>query len=152
MQPTTTFPAPLPAVSRRSRLWLGVTVVVFAWSAVELVSLLSRHTTGAQLYGVLVAALAVIAGAASVYLAASTRRQVWATWAVVALWAFIALGGLAGVVAHVVGPVPGHGPVDTRPRPIPAPLIFTALGAVGSVAVYRGQRGAGGRFIERSKE
>jgi hypothetical protein len=126
--------------------------VVFAWSAVELVSLLSRHTTGAQLYGVLVAALAVVAAAASVYLAASTRRRTWAMWAVVALWAFIALGGLAGVVAHVVGPVPGHGPVDTRPRPVPAPLIFTALGAVGSVAVYRGQRGAGGRFIERSKE
>ena len=152
MQPTTVFSAPLPAVTRRSRLWLGVSVVVFAWSAVELVSLLSRHTTGAELYGVLVAALAVVAGAVSVYLVASTRRRPWATWAVIALWVLIGLGGLAGVAAHVIGPVPGHGPVDTRPRPIPAPLIFTALGAVGSVAVYRGQRAAGRQLVERSEE
>ncbi|HEX5014202.1 MAG TPA: hypothetical protein VFV72_08590 [Candidatus Limnocylindrales bacterium] len=152
MQPTAAYRAPLIAASRRSALWLGVSVVVFAWSTVEFVSLLTRHTTGAELYGVLVAALAVVAGALTVYLVASTRRRVFATWAVIALWGFIALGGLAGVVAHVVGPVPGHGPVDTRPRPIPAPLIFTVLGAVGGVAVHRGQRATGGRLIERSTE
>jgi hypothetical protein len=40
----------------------------------------------------------------------------------------------------MVGPVAGHGPVDLRPRPFGAPLIFTLLGLVGSAALWFGQR------------
>jgi hypothetical protein len=60
--------------------------------------------------------------------------------AVLVLWAVVALGGLAGMIAHIVGPVPGHGPMDLRPRPIPAPLVFTLLGCVGALALSRGRR------------
>jgi hypothetical protein len=117
-----------------------VSVVVLGWSLVELVGLAGRHTVGAEIYGVLVAALAAVAGGLSVALLASTRRRVVASAAVLLLWAVVALGGVAGVVAHVVGPSPGHGPVDARPRPVAAPLIFTVLGVVGGAALYIGQR------------
>jgi hypothetical protein len=63
-------------------------------------------------------------------------------WATVAVWS---LGRgrarrLAGTVAHIVGPVPGHGPIDLRPRPILAPLIFTLFGLAGGAALWFGQR------------
>ena len=37
-------------------------------------------------------------------------------------------------------PDPAHGPVDPRPRPAGAPLIFTLLGVVGGGALFYGQR------------
>jgi hypothetical protein len=71
--------------------------------------------------------------------------------AVLVVWAVVALGGIAGTVAHVVGPPIGEGPVDARPRPIPAPLVFTLLGLVGGAALLLGQR-ATFRSLRRSWE
>jgi hypothetical protein len=117
-----------------------MSLALLAWSVVELVSLVFRHTTGAELYGVLVAFLAVVAGSLTLYLTRSAAPQTWLMIAVVVLWAVIAIGGLAGVYAHIVGPVPGHGAVDLRPRPLFAPLAFTAMGVVGELVLWLGRR------------
>jgi 4-amino-4-deoxy-L-arabinose transferase-like glycosyltransferase len=117
-----------------------VTVVVLGWSALELINLAVKHTTGPEIYGVLTAALATGAGVASVALLRSTRPQLLVVAAVLVLWAVIAIAGVAGSVAHIVGPVAGHGQVDLRPRPIAAPLIFTVLGVVGGATLFVGQR------------
>jgi hypothetical protein len=124
----------------RRRVWIITAIVVLGWSMVELVSLLSRHTTGPELYGVVVAGLAVTAGVLNMALLRSEQRRLWATVAVLVLWSVVALGGIAGTVAHIIGPVAGHGPIDLRPRPIPAPLIFTLLGLAGGAALWFGQR------------
>jgi hypothetical protein len=126
----------------RTRFWVSfvATGLVTAWSVVEVVSLLTRHTTGPELYGILVAVLSATAGIASLALVASGRKRLLATIAVLALWAVVALGGIAGTYAHIVGAPPGEGPVDPRPRPVSAPLIFTALGVVGGAALFYGQR------------
>jgi 4-amino-4-deoxy-L-arabinose transferase-like glycosyltransferase len=136
----------------RHRAALIVTVVVLGWSIVELVNLAFNHTTGPELYGVLVAALSVGAAVLSVLLLRSDERRLWFVLPLVGLWAVIALGGIAGSLAHVIGPVAGHGPVDPRPRPVAAPLIFTLLGLVGGASLWLGQRTGGGtaRNIERS--
>lgn len=142
----------------RRRASLVVTIVVLGWSSKEMIGLGLTHTTGAELYGVAVAAAAVVAGILSVTLLTSTPRRIAAianptllrsprtrvlvSIAVLALWAVIAIGGVAGTVAHIVGPVPGHGPVDLRPRPVAAPLVFTLLGLVGGAALFLGRRTA----------
>ena len=90
----------------RRRVWILIAIVVLGWSIVELVSLLSRHTTGPELYGVVVAGLAVAAGVLNLALLRSEQRRLWATVAVLILWGVVALGGLAGTVAHIIGPVP----------------------------------------------
>jgi hypothetical protein len=118
---------------------LLVTLVVLGWSIKYLVTLAVTHTTGPELYGVLVAAVAVGAGLASVALVRSERPQTIATTVVLVLWILVAIAGIAGTVAHIVGPVAGHGPVDLRPRPVTAPLVFTALGSFGGGALARGQ-------------
>jgi len=120
--------------------WLLVSLGVLGWSLVELVNLALVHTIGPELYGVLAAALASGAALASVALLRATPVRVVVTGAVLVLWAMVALGGVAGTIAHIVGPVPGHGPVDLRPRPIAAPLVFTLLGIVGGAALLLGQR------------
>jgi hypothetical protein len=71
---------------------------------------------------------------------------------VIVLWALISLGGVAGTIAHAVGPVPGHGPIDPRPRPVFAPLVFTLLGTVGGTALFLGQRAAIRRARNHEKE
>jgi hypothetical protein len=120
--------------------WLVLSIVVLAWSVSELGSLVVNHNTGAELYGVLTAALAVAAGGANVALLRSPRTQIVLTAAVLVVWAVVAVGGFAGMIAHMVGPVPGHGPMDLRPRPVAAPLVFTLLGSLGAMALFRGQR------------
>jgi hypothetical protein len=117
-----------------------VAIVVLGWSLVELVNLVAVHTTGPELYGVLVAAVAVVVGVLSLAALRSSERPLWATVGLLILWAVVALGGLAGVVAHVIGPAAGHGPVDPRPRPLAAPLVFTLLGLAGAAALWLGQR------------
>jgi 4-amino-4-deoxy-L-arabinose transferase-like glycosyltransferase len=132
------------AARTRRRIALVLSFVVLAWSIVELTSLVFRHTTGPELYGVLVAALAVVAGVLNLVALSGQRRRAWVIAAVV-LWALVALGGLAGVGAHLIGPSPEHGPVDLRPRPTLAPLVFTALGAVGGLVVIVGRRAGADR-------
>ncbi len=120
--------------------WQLMSVVVLGWSIDYTVTLAVVHHTGPELYGVLTAALSTGAAAANLALLRSPRVRLIATAAVVLLWAIVALGGVAGTIAHVVGPVPGHGPMDLRPRPIAAPLVFTLLGTVGAAALGLGQR------------
>src|SRR5262249_22236112 len=63
----------------RRRIALFGAVVVAGWSLVELVGLVfNDHTTGPELYGVLVAALAVGAGALTLWLLVSGRKPAWA--------------------------------------------------------------------------
>src|SRR5512141_3158999 len=97
---------------RRSLL---MSVAVLGWSIDYTVTLAVVHNTGPALYGVLTAALSTLAAVANLVLLRSPRVRVIATAAVVVLWAVVALGGLAGTVAHIVGPVAGHGPMDLRP-------------------------------------
>jgi Na+/H+ antiporter NhaA len=124
---------------------LIMSIVVLGWSIKYTVSLGLDHTTGPEVYGVLTAALSTGAALATLALLRSSRMSTIVVGAVLVLWAVVALGGVAGTIAHVVGPVAGHGPVDLRPRPIPAPLIFTVLGVVGSTALVLGRRAAGRR-------
>jgi drug/metabolite transporter (DMT)-like permease len=136
-----------PRSRRRHRAAQVVTLVVLGWSIVELANLVSVHTTGPELYGVLVAALSVTAAVLSILLLRSDERQLRYVLPLVGLWAVVALGGIGGSVAHIVGPVAGHGPVDPRPRPVAAPLIFTLLGVVAGAASWLGQS-RGGRGQE----
>ena len=129
-----------PRGRTRRRALMIVTVVVLGWSIVELANLTFTHTTGPELYGVLVAALSVGAAVLSVLLLRTDERRLWYVLPLVGLWALVALGGIAGSVAHIVGPVASHGPVDPRPRPVAAPLIFTLLGLLGGAALWLGQR------------
>jgi hypothetical protein len=119
---------------------LAVSVVVLGWSLVETMNLVVVHTTGPEIYGVLTAALGTVAAAANVGLLRSPRVRLIATAIVLVMWAVVAFGGLAGTVAHIVGPVPGHGPIDLRPRPVAAPLVFTLLGFVGAASLVLGRR------------
>jgi hypothetical protein len=137
-----------PILTKRSATYLVPTAVVSFWSIKYVIDLSLTHTTGPEIYGVLVAALSATAALISLAMHLSGRRRVLASVGVLVLWAVVALGGIAGTVAHVVGPVPGHGPVDLRPRPAPAPLVFTALGIVGGISLIRGQRHAATRDHE----
>ncbi len=117
-----------------------ISLVVLGWSIDYTVTLAVVHNTGAELYGVLTAAISTGAAAANLALLRSPRARRIATGVVLLLWTVVALAGLAGTIAHVIGPVPGHGPMDLRPRPIAAPLVFTLLGTVGAAALALGQR------------
>ncbi len=140
----------LRSVAERRSLFMSVAVL--GWSTKYFVALAIDHNTGAELYGVLVAALSIGAAVANLALLRSPRVQLIATTALFALWAVIALGGVAGTVAHIVGPVPGHGPMDLRPRPTAAPLIFTVLGSVGGLALFLGQRARTRRSLQSAEE
>jgi hypothetical protein len=124
----------------RYRLVLAVSLVVTGWSVIESISLGLRHTVGAEVYGVLVAGLAVVAGGLTVGLLVSTSRRAGLSLVALALWGVVAIGGVAGTFAHIVGPPPGHGPIDARPRPMTAPLVFTVLGVAGAAALLVGGR------------
>jgi hypothetical protein len=117
-----------------------MSAVVLGWSIYYTVTLAVIHNTGPELYGVLTAVLTTVAAGSNIGLLRSPRVRVIATGAVLVLWAVVALGGIAGTIAHLVGPVPGHGPIDLRPRPIAAPLVFALLGSVGAAALFFGQR------------
>ena len=138
--------------STRRRAALLAAIALQAWSIVELGSLLLRHTTGPEVYGVLVAALAVGAGAATLVLLAPARRRAVALIGALALWTVVGLGGLAGVAAHAIGTTPEHGPVDPRPRPLLAPLAFTGMGVAGVLTVILGYRAGIGQPRPSGKE
>ena len=129
------------ARTRRFTLFVS-TGLVLALSVAEFINLSGRHTVGAESYGLLIAGIAVAAGIFSLGLVLSPQTRVIATAAVLVLWAIVALGGIAGTYYHIVGVAPEYGPVDPRPRPIAAPLVFTLLGTVGGTALFFGQRGA----------
>ncbi len=129
--------------TRAGRFAVFVTIaVVLAVSVAEFINLAGRHTIGAESYGLLVAGLAVAAGILSLALVSSPRRWAIVTVAVVVLWVIVALGGVAGTYYHIVGVAPEYSPVDPRPRPVVAPLVFTLLGLVGGAALLVGQRSA----------
>jgi hypothetical protein len=130
------------ATNRRTAA-LAVEAVVFIYALVEVASLAVRHTTGPEIYGVVVALLAAVAGGVSVALLASRKRWLIATALVVVLWIIVGLGGIAGAVVHATGTGPEAGVVDSRPRPQGAPLIFTALAVVGGGVLVYGKRGSG---------
>ena len=98
----------------------------------------------------LVAVLAVVAAALALFAMRATTWQTGLTIAVAVLWAIVAIGGIAGVAAHIVGPVAGEGPVDPRPRPLLAPLAFTAMGVVGEIVLWIWRRRAGAAGSNRS--
>jgi hypothetical protein len=118
-----------------------VSLVALGASLYYTAVLAAVHNSGPELYGVLAAATSTGAAAANVAILRSSRSRRIATVVVIAIWAVVALAGIAGTVAHVIGPVAGHGPVDLRHRPITAPLVFTVLGAAGAAALVLGQRG-----------
>jgi hypothetical protein len=64
----------------------------------------------------------------------------------------VVLGGVIGTYYHIVGVAPEYGPVDPRPRPIAAPLVFTLLGIVGGSALLLGQRSALRRARNQEEE
>lgn len=140
----------------RARAWRGAlfvtTALVLALSVAEFINLSGRHMVGAESYGLLVAGFAVAAGILSLALVLSPQRRVIATAAVLVLWAIVALGGVAGTYYHIVGVAPEYGPVDPRPRPIAAPLVFTLLGTVGGTALFFGQRAAIRRARNQGEE
>jgi hypothetical protein len=119
---------------------LLTSIVLLGWSIDYTVTLVAVHNSGAELYGALTAALSSGAALANIGLLRLPRVRVVVTGAVALLWVVVALGGIAGTIAHIVGPVPGHGPMDLRPRPIAAPLVFTLLGSVGAASLVLGQR------------
>ena len=124
---------------------LFMSIAVLGWSTKYFVSMALTHTTGPEVYGVLTAAIAVAAGIGNLVLIRSSRVRrspllaLAVTAALIAVWVLVAFAGLGGTIAHVVGSM-GHGPVDPRPRPVPAPLIFTVLGTVGALAVVLAHR------------
>jgi len=139
--------------ARAGRFALFVTTaLVLALSVAEFINLSGRHMVGAESYGLLVAGIAVAAGIFSLGLVLSPQRRVIATAAVLVLWAIVALGGVAGTYYHIVGVAPEYGPVDPRPRPIAAPLVFTLLGTVGGTALFFGQRAAIRRARNQGEE
>ena len=151
--PDVTLVAPAAARGRtRHRVALLVTFVITVWSLLEFINLGVKHTTGPEIYGVLTAVLATGAGIASILLLRSPRPYTILTFAVLALWVVIAIAGLAGVAAHIIGPVAGHGPVDPRPRPIAAPLIFTVFGLVGAGALAVAKRPSIRRVLGSGRE
>ena len=131
-------------VSLRPRAWRAglfvTTALVLALAVAELINLWGRHMVGAESYGILIAGAAVAAGILSLGLVLSPQRRVIASAVVLVLWAIVALGGVAGTYYHIVGVAPEYGPVDPRPRPIAAPLVFTLLGIVGGTVLFLGQR------------
>jgi len=126
--------------------------VVLALSVAEFVNLSGRHTVGAESYGLLVAGLAVAAGILSLGLVLSPQKWAVATIAVLVLWAIVALGGIAGTYYHIVGVAPEYSPIDPRPRPILAPLIFTLYGLVGGSALFFGSRAVNRRARNPEEE
>jgi len=131
---------------------LAATVVVLGWSILELGTLVARHTIGPELYGVLAAALATGAALSNVALLRLRRAETLLVVLVLALWAVVALSGVAGTLAHLVGLPPGEGQVDPRPRPVGAPLVFTLLGIIGGAALLVGHWPAVQRLSSLWKE
>lgn len=130
----------------------AMSVAVLGWSLNYTVRLALVHNTGPELYGVLTATISAGSAIANLALLRSPRANLIATVAVAAVWAVVALAGVGGTIAHIVGPVAGHGPVDLRPRPIAAPLVFTLLGAVGATALVLGQRARARHAANPEKE
>ena len=123
--------------------WLLVSGAALLYGLVETVSLAAVHHDGPEIQGVIVAATTALAGLLNVALLRldlpRTALRI-AGVALLALWAVIAVGGIAGFIAHLGGVGIDPGFVDPRPKPIAAPLVFTLVGVVGAAALVLGQR------------
>ena len=106
--------------------WQVASAVVLGWSIAETLNLARVHTTGAEMYGVMTAAVATGAAIANLALLRSPQARLVLTAAVLLVWGIVALGGLAGTIAHIVGPVAGHGPVDLGRADRGAPRVHAA--------------------------
>jgi hypothetical protein len=126
--------------------------LVLALSVAEFVNLSGRHTIGAESYALLVAGLAVAAGILSLGLVLSPQKWAIATIAVLVVWGIVALGGIAGTYYHIVGVAPEYSPIDPRPRPALAPLVFTLYGLIGGSALFFGSRTANRRARNPEEE
>jgi len=144
-------PPDVERMSRTHRAAIVATLALLAWSIVEVIGMGLRHTSGSQLYGVIVAVLAVGAGFLNLALLLSARRRTWAVAGAAVLWAVVALGGIAGVVAHVAWPTTGPY-ADPRPKPAMAPLAFTAMGAAGGLTIVLALRAGSSRRRAYGKE
>lgn len=129
------------AIERR---WLLVSAAILVYGLVETASLAIVHHTGPEIQGVAVAATTALAGLLNVALLRldlrSPRALAIASVALLVLWVVVAVGGVAGFLAHLVGPAGDPGFFDPRPRPIAAPLVFTLVGIAGAAALVLGQR------------
>ena len=120
---------------------VAVSAAVLAWCLKLLVGLLLTHTVAScELMAIVVALLGVAGGAVNVWLLAGSQSRKPVRLAGLALWAALVVGGIAGSVEHLAGGEPGYGPVDARPRPPLAPLVFTGLGTIGAAALLLGDR------------
>ncbi len=125
---------------RRRRLAMRATAAITAGCLVVLAMMLAnRHTTGEEIWGVLVAVSGAIVGGLSLAYLATSRRSRAARFGLIALWATVAFFGYGGYNDHRL-PRPADTMSDQRDRPPLAPLIFTAWGIAGAVALQIGPR------------
>lgn len=143
IQPTgVATPNAAQPAARRRRIALRVTAGITVGCAALLVILLAnRHTTGEEIWGPIVAGSAVLVGALSlVYLGTSRRSRVARVGLIVA-WLAIAFLGYGGYNDHRL-PLPADAITDQRERPPLAPLMFTAWGIAGAIALHVGSKPA----------
>jgi hypothetical protein len=124
----------------RRRVPLAITTVVSLGCLAVLLLLLSvNHTAGGEVDGPEVALFGIIIGILSfVSLAVPGRRRVVLA-ALLVLWTFLAISGVAGYTEHSKAVTPAS--ADQRQRPPLAPLVFTAFGIVGAGALILAYRG-----------
>ena len=135
----------------RQRVPLAMTTVVTLGCLAVLVLLLSvNHTAGGEVDGPEVALFGIIVGILSLVSLAVPGRHRSVLAALLVLWTFLAISGVAGYTEHSKAVTPAS--ADQRPRPPLAPLVFTAFGIVGGGALIMAYRGtsrpeSGGRTV-----
>lgn len=125
--------------ARRRAIWATAAITVLSIGLLGDL-LLVAHTSGEELWGPLTAALAALAGAASLAMLLLRGRNRAARYALIAIWLTVAFFGFGGYNSHRL-PLP-DGTVDARPRPPLAPLVFTGLGIAGAVVLRSGTKGS----------
>ena len=116
-----------------------ITVVTLGCLAVLLLLLSVNHTAGGEVDGPEVALFGIIVGILSLVSLAAPGRHRFVLAALLVLWTFVAISGVAGYTEHAKAVTPAS--ADQRPRPPLAPLVFTAFGIVGGAALILAYRG-----------
>ena len=96
-----------------------------------MISLAVRHNDGARISAVIVAALATLAGALSLWLVWANKRRTALAGVAVVLWVIVGLGGIAGSMLHISNSVPT--------QMLAAPLGFTLAAILAGVALFYDQ-------------